>query len=368
VGHGRSAAERQAGRRLTVHCRGDRRAGAHRRAGRRGRGRRRPRGPGDRATWTPAGKDGFGTARSLGSKVWYTLNDGALTEVYFPRLDTPSVRDLQLIVTDGTTFADLESQATTQRTLLTDERSLSYQQIDTAKSGRYRITKTYATDPARSALLVDVDFQSLDGRPYQVYALYDPSLSAAGDDTGASQGDALVAHDAATASALVARPAFRDTSSGFLGVNDGWTDLRDDFRMDFHFGSAADGNVVQTARTALTGLSGGRRLTLSLGFGAGPATDGALSTASRSLATGFAADRPERAPPAGRGDLLGHPADLVARPVPAPRLVDPGRPTGRAARRGRLPLRAPLRGLAVLVDAVSRGISRWSVTLRGSRR
>jgi glucoamylase len=247
-----------------------------------------PGGPGDRATWTPADKDGFGTARSLDSKVWYTLNDGELTEVYFPRLDIPSVRDLQLIVSDGKTFADLESQATTQQTRLTDPRSLSYQQIDTARSGRYRITKTYATDPARSALLVDVDFQSLDGSPYQVFTLYDPSLSGAGDDdTGSSQGGALLAHDAATASALVARPAFRATSSGFLGVNDGWTDLRDDFRMHFHFGSARDGNVVQTARTALDGLPGGQRLTLSLGFGSGPATSGALSTANRSLATGF---------------------------------------------------------------------------------
>jgi glucoamylase len=47
-----------------------------------------PGGPGDRAIWTPADKDGFGTARSLASKVWYTLSGGALTEVYFPRLDT----------------------------------------------------------------------------------------------------------------------------------------------------------------------------------------------------------------------------------------------------------------------------------------
>jgi glucoamylase len=57
--------------------------------------------------------------------------------------------------------------------------------------------------------------------------------------------------------------------------------------MDFHFDSAPNGNVVQTARTALTGLPGGQKLTLSLGFGTGPGTAGALSTASASLATGF---------------------------------------------------------------------------------
>jgi glucoamylase len=60
-----------------------------------------PGAPGAKAWWTPADKDGFGTAASLDSKLWHTLEDGELTEVYYPDLGTPSIRDMQLVVTDG---------------------------------------------------------------------------------------------------------------------------------------------------------------------------------------------------------------------------------------------------------------------------
>jgi glucoamylase len=60
-----------------------------------------PGAPGERATWTPADKQGFGTARPTAGKLWFTLGAGELTEVYHPRLDTPSVRDLELAVSDG---------------------------------------------------------------------------------------------------------------------------------------------------------------------------------------------------------------------------------------------------------------------------
>jgi glucoamylase len=47
--------------------------------------------------WLPADKQGFGTSRTLASKVWFTLEGGSLSEVYYPRLDTPSFRDLQYV-------------------------------------------------------------------------------------------------------------------------------------------------------------------------------------------------------------------------------------------------------------------------------
>jgi glucoamylase len=136
-----------------------------------------PGAPGAKAFWTPANKQGFGTSTTTQSKLWHTLQGGELTEVYYPDLGTPALRDLQLIVTDGRTFTDRESDATNQHVELVDKHSLTYRQVNTAKSGRYRITKTYVTDPSRNALLVDVRFQSLTGRPYQVYAYVDPSLS-----------------------------------------------------------------------------------------------------------------------------------------------------------------------------------------------
>src|SRR5690242_8375234 len=145
-----------------------------------------PGGPGAAATWTPADKQGFGTALGTASKVWYTLEHGRLTEVYYPNLGTPSLRDLQLIVTDGRTFADLESAATTSRITVPDPGSLTYTQTDTARSGRYRITKTYVTDPARSTVLIHLSFRSLTGRPYRVYAYADPSLTNNGMDDSAT--------------------------------------------------------------------------------------------------------------------------------------------------------------------------------------
>ena len=47
-----------------------------------------PGSPGQAATWSPGDKDGFGTASRTASKVWYTLNNGTLSEVYYPRIDT----------------------------------------------------------------------------------------------------------------------------------------------------------------------------------------------------------------------------------------------------------------------------------------
>ena len=51
-----------------------------------------PGGPGDKASWTAADKHGFGTSRSVGSEVWFTLRPGQLSEVYYPDLGTPRCR------------------------------------------------------------------------------------------------------------------------------------------------------------------------------------------------------------------------------------------------------------------------------------
>jgi glucoamylase len=246
-----------------------------------------PGAPGAAAAWTEADKHGFGTSTATQSKVWYTLGQGQLTEVYYPQLDTPSVRNLELIVSDGSTFAEREEDATVHTVSLVDPRALIYRQVNTAKSGRYRITKTYVTDPQRATLLVDISFESLDHHPYRVYVYYDPSLTNNGmDDSAVTSGNALVAYDGATASALIAQPGFSETSNGYLGTSDGWTDLQQHHAMRWHYSSAPNGNVVQTGRTGLNGL-GNTQVTLALGFGG--RADRALGSAQTSLATGFAA-------------------------------------------------------------------------------
>lgn len=249
-----------------------------------------PGAPGKAATWAAGDKDGLGTSRATKSNVWYTVNDGALTEVFFPRIDTPATRDTQLVVSDGATFTDREDRDTVSRTRLTDPRSLVYQQVNTAKSGKYRITKTYVTDPGRAAVLADVRFESLTGRPYSVYVLHDAGLGLnANDDTGRTEAGGLVATDGVLSGAVLASPGFTKTSSGYADRSDGWTDLRDNRRMDWSYSASQRGNVVQIGRTRLTGLAGAQRLTLALGFDARPAA--ALAAARASLARGFSPAR-----------------------------------------------------------------------------
>ena len=67
-------------------------------------------GPGGKTVWTEGDKAGFGTARTRRSNVWFTLQQGRTSEVFYPDLSTPSVRNLELIVTDGESFADRESR------------------------------------------------------------------------------------------------------------------------------------------------------------------------------------------------------------------------------------------------------------------
>ncbi|GAA5104977.1 glycoside hydrolase family 15 protein [Alloalcanivorax gelatiniphagus] len=226
---------------------------------------------GAKSTWTEADKAGFGTARTRRSNVWFTLQDGRVSEVFFPDLSTPSTRSLELVVTDGRTFTDRESEDVDVVTTRPDEGSLRFEQVGTAASGRYRITKTFVTDPRRDALVVRVRLESLDGGRYQLYALHDPALANSGmDDTGRRVRDALVATDATerVASALVSRPRFDRSTTGLLDVDDGWTDLEDDQRLDDGRRRAGPGNVVQTGRVrGVTGLPGDQRATLVLGYG-----------------------------------------------------------------------------------------------------
>jgi glucoamylase len=143
------------------------------------------------------------------------------------------------------------------------------------------------SDPGRSTLLVDVRFQSLTGKPYKVYALLDPALSNNGnDDDGTAKRGRLLTQDDKAGSALIASPSLGRTSTGYLGASDGWTDLRDDFTMDWTYRSSPNGNVAQTAQTALDGVRH-RHLQLALGLGADSGT--ALANARMSLKRGFGA-------------------------------------------------------------------------------
>jgi len=60
-----------------------------------------PGAPGTMPTWTPGSKEAVGTATTTDSHIWFTLQGGVLSEVYYPRLDTADVRTLEFAVSDG---------------------------------------------------------------------------------------------------------------------------------------------------------------------------------------------------------------------------------------------------------------------------
>ncbi|MEV6912256.1 glycoside hydrolase family 15 protein [Amycolatopsis sp. NPDC051071] len=243
-----------------------------------------PGAPGAHPSWLPANKTGFGTARDRASNVWFTLQGGRLSEVYYPDLSTPGVRSLDLVVTDGKSFATVDSSAKSQQVRRTDADGLTYEQTITDDQRRWKLRKTYVTDTARASVLIDVDFVSLTGRPYQVYAVADPDLTNEGsDDSARSQGASAVASDAKTAAALTAEPAFSRTSVGYAGSSDGLTQLTKSFTLK-DYASAAKGNVLLTGQTVADGVRA-RHFTLSLGMGAKDSD--ALANAKASQRRGF---------------------------------------------------------------------------------
>ena len=70
-------------------------------------------GPGALSHFDLSRKDCLGTARNTSSKVWFTIANGVLSDVYYPTADNTNVETMQYIVTDGSTFTDLQTRDTT---------------------------------------------------------------------------------------------------------------------------------------------------------------------------------------------------------------------------------------------------------------
>jgi glucoamylase len=253
-----------------------------------------PGAPGAKHTWAPADKHGFATAHQLEGNAYLTLRQASLSEIYFPDLSTPAFRGLQFAVTDGKRFLDRETvdddpdhvepvAAGVSARVEPLPGALGFRQV--TQTARWKLTKTWITDPARASALARVRFESRTGKPLRLYVLADPAPGDDGnDDRGASAGRRLVAFDDAAASAVAAEPALRGGTSGYKGTaSDPWRELRTGGRLR-GYDAARPGNVVQGARTALDGLRR-RELTLAIGFGANAAAAGA--TADASLAQGF---------------------------------------------------------------------------------
>ena len=256
-------------------------------------------GPGGAASWTTGNKLAVGASADVDSTVWFTVAKGITSEVFYPRLDVPNMQDMQYIITDGSTFVDLERDATNHEISMPSEKALEYSVTNTDKRAppKYRITNTYITDSNRDTLLIGTHFQSLDGGVYRLYLLANPSIAGGGANNTArwdGTNSALMASATRTlfgssttiVSALkIGSPnGFVAHDNGYAGTaSDCYVELLNSKRLSNQFDLASNGNVVQCGEIGAVGAD--TTFTVALGYGSDAPS--AVAAAEGSLATGF---------------------------------------------------------------------------------
>ncbi|HET9169386.1 MAG TPA: glucodextranase DOMON-like domain-containing protein [Actinospica sp.] len=266
-----------------------------------------PGGPGAASYFDLARKDCLGTARNTASKVWYTVADGVLSDVYEPTVDNTNVSTLQYMVTDGSSFTDLQTRDMTY-TVAADPGGMACTVTSKDQAHGYALTTTYVTDPRRDTVLMHTTMSALPGThtkvsALHVYARLDAHVNGDGgggtDNAGGNTGvvDASgtpVVYSTLTSTEAVNRDyavptymALTSTSAGIGSVgyagtsSDGLTQL-DSTHTLTQGTEADDGHIVATEA-----VTHGTDFTLALGFGRTQAQ--AVDTARNSLCVPFAA-------------------------------------------------------------------------------
>lgn len=244
-----------------------------------------PNGPGGEPRWTSSAKNGVGTSANTQSELWFTLSHGIVNEVYYPRLDQANIRDLGFIVTDGKEFFSEEKRDTESVCTPVKEGVPSYRVVSTCKRGRYRLHKLVFSDPRRPCLLMHIRFEALTGNAgdYSLYALLAPHLSNQGAGNNGWRGDykgfpmMFAERDGASLAFACSHP-WLESSCGFVGVNDGWTDLHAHLRLTMTYASAREGNIALIAQMDPKASSAG--CVIALAFGRNPIEAGEVARAS----------------------------------------------------------------------------------------
>ncbi|MER8476889.1 glucan 1,4-alpha-glucosidase [Mesorhizobium sp. M1163] len=249
-----------------------------------------PGAPGIPARWTSSAKSGVGTALSPACPIWFTISHGILNEIYYSRLDSACTRDLGLIVTGPDGYFSEEKRDAEHRIEPLEDGVPAYRLVNTAADGSYRIEKRVLTDPERPVLLQEIMFTSLKGAAsdYRVYALLAPHLVNAGMGNTAWIDDhegqpVLFASGRGVCLALASSRPWKACAAGYVGVSDGWQQLRQSGRLDPACRRAEDGNVALAGEIAFSAAN--PKMLLALGFGTTPQQ--AAETAFASLNQGF---------------------------------------------------------------------------------
>lgn len=227
--------------------------------------------PGVSPTWTTSNKDGIGTAYATSSRVWFTLAQGILTEIYYPTIDRPQIRDAQFLVTDGESFFHEEKRDLVSDVVRLEAQTLGYHVTSSDRAGRYRIEKQIISDPHSSCVIINARLVASDAwaKKLKLFFLLAPHLEVGGSNNSASKIEiggrtALLAWKNSTYLAVSCSPGFARVSCGFVGFSDGWQDLHDNFKMDWEFDRAENGNIAVMGEID---LSKGSEFTVSVAFG-----------------------------------------------------------------------------------------------------
>ncbi len=248
-----------------------------------------PGAPGDKPFWSPGPKSAVGTAISSDSNVWFSVSHGIINEVYFPRNDTPAIKDMGFIITDGISYFSEEKTDSESKVEWEVPGIPLFKVTNKSTDGCYVIEKTVLTDPYRDSMVqqttIQWEEQSID--KIKLYNLLAPHLGNKGQDNSAwvihKKGiEILVAKREDSALAMVCSLPFINSSVGYVGISDGWQDLHAHKKMDWNYEEATNGNVALCGEID---ISSNKSFTLVLGFGSD--IDSAIKNALDSLHDGF---------------------------------------------------------------------------------
>ncbi len=223
-----------------------------------------PGAPGIAPTWSSSAKEMVGCA--LGSaRVWFTVGGGVLNEVYYPRVDTPQIRDLGFLVADGQGFW-VEVKRLEHHTLTLAADGVPAVTL-VHKHERFELTVRIVPAIYRDVLRIDLALSS--DKPMRIYVLLAPHLGGSGYNNSAEvvasrDRKILAAQQGPFALALAAsdeqqRDVWGRASAGYVGVSDGWQDFARNGVMSWQYPRAGPGNVALLGELPA-------RATLALGF------------------------------------------------------------------------------------------------------
>jgi glucoamylase len=233
--------------------------------------RRAPGEPGIPPRWASGSKDAVGTSRSDTSLVWFTVSRGILTEIFFPRIDSPCTRDARFIVTGPDGFYSDEQNDADHVVEWLEHGVPAFRIATTCKRGRYRIDKTIVTDDRLNAVVLRIQFSFTDPAGQRAYFYINPHLAGEGASNTAwleeFKGKAtLLAQRGDIALAVASSVPFVATSAGFVGKSDGIDELKQDDRLTNLYQIAERGNVALIGEID---LQRGQEIRFAIGIGLG---------------------------------------------------------------------------------------------------